>query len=42
MAQLVQQTSHSHENVFHSVMGAFDMRSEIYNRQLDIFSGETK
>lgn len=42
MAQLVQQTSHSHENVFHSVMGAFDMRSEIYSRQLDIFSGETK
>ena len=42
MAQLAQQTSHSHANVFHSVMGAFDMRSEIYNRQLDIFSGDTK
>lgn len=42
MAQLAQQTSHSQANVFHSVMGAFDMRSEIYNRQLDIFSGETK
>lgn len=42
MAQLAQQASHSHANVFHSVMGAFDMRSEIYNRQLDIFSGDTK
>jgi lipid A ethanolaminephosphotransferase len=29
---------HAHETVFHSIMGAFDMRSEIYNPQLDIFS----
>lgn len=30
--------SHSQENVFHSVMGAFDMRSDIYDAQLDIFN----
>jgi lipid A ethanolaminephosphotransferase len=28
---------HAHQTIFHSVMGAFDMRSEIYNPQLDIF-----
>jgi len=28
---------HAHETIFHSVMGAFDMRSEIYKPQLDIF-----
>ena len=42
MTQLAHQTSHSQANVFHSIMGAFDVRSEIYNRQLDIFSGDTK
>ena len=42
MTQLAQQTSHSQANVFHSIMGAFDMRSEIYNRQLDIFSSATQ
>ncbi|MBJ7554826.1 phosphoethanolamine--lipid A transferase EptA [Marinomonas spartinae] len=26
------------DNVFHSVMGAFDMRSPIYNKDLDIFA----
>ena len=26
------------DNVFHSVMGAFDMRSPIYNKNLDIFA----
>ena len=42
MPQLAHQTRHSQANVFHSIMGAFDVRSEIYNRQLDIFSGDTK
>lgn len=42
MALLTRPTSGSQANVFHSVMGAFDMRSEIYNRQLDIFSGDTQ
>jgi len=31
-------SSYSHDNVFHSVMGAFGMRSDIYNKKLDIFS----
>ncbi|MDI1301311.1 MAG: phosphoethanolamine--lipid A transferase EptA [bacterium] len=42
IAPLVRQTSYSQANVFHSVMGAFDMRSEIYNHQLDIFSRDTQ
>jgi lipid A ethanolaminephosphotransferase len=42
MTQLNSESSHSQANVFHSVMGAFDMRSDIYNRQLDLFGGETK
>lgn len=29
---------HAHETVFHSIMDAFDMRSDIYNPQLDIFA----
>lgn len=28
----------SQSNVFHSVMGAFDLTSDIYNKELDIFS----
>lgn len=31
---------YSHDCVFHSVMGALGMRSEIYNKQLDIFNNE--
>jgi lipid A ethanolaminephosphotransferase len=42
MQQLNRDSSHSHANVFHSVMGAFDMRSEIYNRRLDLFNSDTK
>ena len=42
LTRLTSQTNHSQSNVFHSIMGAFDMRSEIYNPELDIFSGETK
>ncbi|MGB7649773.1 MAG: phosphoethanolamine--lipid A transferase EptA [Gallionella sp.] len=30
--------THAQQTVFHSVMGAFDMRSEIYDAQLDIFN----
>lgn len=30
-------SQHAHETIFHSVMGAFDMRSDIYKPQLDIF-----
>ena len=40
MTQLAPQASHSQANVFHSVMGAFDMRSDVYERQLDIFSSD--
>ncbi len=42
IVQQGEQARYSHANVFHSVMGGFDMRSEIYNRQLDIFSDNTK
>jgi len=41
-AQLAPQATHSQANVFHSVMGAFDMRSEIYDRNLDIFSAASR
>lgn len=34
----VKARSYSHRNVFHTVMGAFDMTSPIYNPDLDIFS----
>jgi lipid A ethanolaminephosphotransferase len=37
-AQLEQQGRHSQSNVFHSVMGAFDMHSEAYEPRLDIFA----
>lgn len=33
------QEQHSHLNIFHSVMGAFSMRSAVYDSQLDIFAG---
>jgi len=36
-ARLARRTEHSQANVFHSVMGAFDMRSSVYVRRLDIF-----
>ncbi len=36
--QLLGQTKHSQLNVFHSMMGAFDMRSPVYNASEDIFS----
>lgn len=31
-------SNYSDDNVFHSVMGALGMRSDIYNKQLDIFN----
>ena len=34
---LKQRTSHSQNNVFHSVMGAFNMRSDIYKEDLNLF-----
>lgn len=37
-SELSADASHSQANVFHSVMGAFDMRSEIYRPDRDIFS----
>jgi lipid A ethanolaminephosphotransferase len=40
--QLAPQASHSQANVFHSIMGAFDMRSDIYDGHLDIFERDTK
>jgi len=33
-----QSQSHSHANVFHSVMGALDMQSEFYKPKLDVFN----
>ena len=36
--QIKQSQSHSHQNIFHSVMGAFNMHSDAYNDQLDIFN----
>lgn len=29
---------HAHQTVFHSIMGAFDMQSEVYDPRLDIFT----
>jgi lipid A ethanolaminephosphotransferase len=34
---LEKQTSHSQDNIFHSVLGALDVKSSVYNRNLDIF-----
>lgn len=42
MSQLDPSTSHSQAYVFHSVMGAFDMRSEIYDRRLDLFADDAE
>lgn len=37
-ARLSRATTHSHANVFHSVMGAFGMHSSIYVSRLDIYA----
>ncbi len=39
-SQLEAQEAHSQDDLFHSILGAFDMRSAVYNARLDIFSGE--
>jgi lipid A ethanolaminephosphotransferase len=36
--RIKQNKSHSHQNIFHSVLGAINMHSEVYNNQLDIFN----
>ena len=36
--RIKQSKSHSHQNIFHSVLGAINMHSEVYNDQLDIFN----
>jgi lipid A ethanolaminephosphotransferase len=40
-AALARGTAHAQNQVFHSVMGAFDMRSSIYQPKLDLFAPET-
>lgn len=37
---LLKQPSHSQDNIFHSVMGAFGASSEIYKKDLDIFNSD--
>jgi lipid A ethanolaminephosphotransferase len=37
---LAKDSPHSQDNIFSSVMGAFGMRSEFYNKKLDIFHKE--
>ncbi|BCE01217.1 phosphoethanolamine--lipid A transferase EptA [Marinicellulosiphila megalodicopiae] len=37
-AQLLEKESHTHQNIFHSVMGAFKMQSDIYQPEYDIFN----
>ena len=39
-AQLAKQHGHSQANVFHSILGAFDVRSDVYDKTLDIFSSK--
>ena len=41
-AALARGTAHSQGQVFHSVMGAFDMQSSIYRPQLDIYAAGTQ
>ncbi len=35
---LAKQLHHSQDNIFHSVLGAFGMKGEVYNKELDIFN----
>jgi len=41
LAHFKQSETHAHSNVFHSVMGALDMQSDIYQPQLDVFNQNT-
>ncbi|MEE9310090.1 MAG: phosphoethanolamine--lipid A transferase EptA [Cocleimonas sp.] len=36
-----QDDEYSHSNIFHSVLGAFDIESAVYNKELDIFKGNS-
>lgn len=36
-ATFPRKNNHTHKNIFHSIMTAFDMHSEVYNEQFDIF-----
>ena len=36
--RFMQKQSYSHDNIFHSIIGAFDMNSEIYDESLDVFN----
>lgn len=38
----LQSTSYSHDNLFHSVLGLFDIKTDYYESKLDIFSPCTK
>ena len=38
VARMAEQEHHSQLNVFHSVLGAFGVRSDVYDSRLDIFS----
>lgn len=35
---IIKENSYPHDFPFHSILGAFDMRSEIYNKRFDVFS----
>ena len=37
---IVKGSHYSDDNVFHSVMGAFGMKSDIYKKQFDIFNND--
>ncbi len=37
-AHYKQKTEYSHANIFHSILGAFDMESPVYNERMDIFA----
>ena len=39
-SQLESQPAHSQRDIFHSVMGAFSMRSDAYQPEYDVFSGK--
>jgi lipid A ethanolaminephosphotransferase len=41
-AQIIRRTAYSEAYVFHSIMGAFDLQGEIYQRQFDLFSHESR
>jgi lipid A ethanolaminephosphotransferase len=36
ISSMVQKKSHSHENIFHTIIGAYEMQTKIYKPNLDI------